>query len=305
MARGPREWFLHAAVFVAAGAALTPSMAFAQDTELGTVGGLTYIRDQTPFILPPAASDLEIAQCPDGTQLVGGATEISGQGTDAHLNGLFPTTTDGDAGGFGGFFWAASGDAKVMFADATCATSGPKAAFRPRTGETESAPDAVSVKAKCKRGESVSGGGAFVSPPISEAFVNSSYPIDGRDKGRKPDDGWAARVQNRAGLGKSVTTYAICSRRSFVYQRSENTVPADADVGFIPICRGRRHLVSGGAKIGGSAGDTVLRGIGPFDSLLNGDGSPDNDAAPDDGFDLAVGNDGDERSIKIFRICKR
>jgi hypothetical protein len=304
MAGEPRGRIAITAVIAAGCLGLVPAAAHAQDTNLGTVGGLTYMTDETSPVSAPGASSLEIAQCPDGAHLVGGGARIPGGGADAHLNGLFPTTNDGSAGGFGTFFWNANGADKTVIAHATCATSGPSAAFRPGTGETESAPDAVSVKARCKRGESVSGGGAFVSTPIEEAFVNSSYPIDDKDKGRKPDDGWKTRVQNRAGLGKSVTTYAICSERSFAYQRGEDTVPAGTGIGFVPTCKGKKHLVSGGGKIGGSAGDTVLRAIGPFDSLLNGDGSPDTDTVPDDGFDLNVANDGGDRPIQIFAICK-
>jgi hypothetical protein len=267
------------------------------DVNLGTVGGLTYVSDETAPVPPPGQAGLHIAQCPPGTKLLGGGARIPGFGADAHLNVMSPTTVEGTRGGFGLYFWNQSGAAKTAIAHATCG-QGPASSLRVESDETGSAPDALTLKAPCKDGESVSGGGVYLGGAVNEAFVNSSYPFDGGDPGNKPDDGWKARVQNRAGLGKLVTTYAVCSDRAWTYRRSDREILANDDAGYIADCEGPGHLVSGGVKIRGPAGETVLRALSPYDSS-------DGDLAPDDGFDMNTANDGGDRTATLFAICKR
>ena len=276
-------------------AALTGASAHA-DVTLGTTGPLTYISDESAPVVPPGQTGPVTAQCPAGTNVVGGGARIPGFGADAHLNAFWPNTTEGPRGGFGVYMWNQSGPNKTAISHATC-LDGPKAKLRSREGETESAPDAVALKARCKGSEHVSGGGAYVNGLVDEAFVNSSHPIDGGDPGGAPDDGWRVRVQNRAGFGKGVTAWALCTERDWSYHRSNVQLMTNQDAGYLMDCLGEPgHLVSAGAKITGAAGETVLRALSPYDG---GDG----DGAPDDGADINTANDGGERTLTRFAIC--
>src|SRR3954451_25163475 len=49
------------------------------------------------------------------------------------------------------------------------------------------------------------------------AIVHSSAPVDGRDAGKIPDDGWHSRVDSFNGAHDTVTEYAICSTKQPSY----------------------------------------------------------------------------------------
>ncbi len=268
----------------------------AADVNLGKVDGLTYIADQTAPIPSPGIDSTQ-AQCPGGTRLVGGGARIPGFGAGAHLNSLDPNTHEGSPGGFQAWIYNNSGTSQTATVHAVCEQGG-TAKFRKSPSATESAPDAVAVKARCSRTEHVSGGGAFVTGDSSEAFVNSSFPIDGHDSDGKPDDGWRVRVQNRAGLGKEVTAYAICSQAERVYRRFEHPLDPGDEVGFLGDCGPTRHVISGGVRMTGPAGEAVMRTVDHYDS-------GDTDAAPDDGVDVNLANSGGgtAKTATVFAVC--
>ena len=69
--------------------------------------------------------------------------------------------------------------------------------------------ESASPRAKCGH-RHVVGGGVKIGGPPNRGRVASSYPIDGADAKKVPDDGWKATGYNFSGLPKAVTTHAIC-----------------------------------------------------------------------------------------------
>lgn len=65
--------------------------------------------------------------------------------------------------------------------------------------------------ARCEGGSHVTGGGVRVSGPANRIRVVRTYPIDGGDSGKLPDDGWKGVAYNDSGVPpKTVVSYAIC-----------------------------------------------------------------------------------------------
>jgi hypothetical protein len=69
-----------------------------------------------------------------------------------------------------------------------------------------------SATAACGTGQVVTGGGVYVSGPVSEAAVTGTAPADLRDLDAIPDDGWRGTAANLSGGTKTVTAYAICKQ---------------------------------------------------------------------------------------------
>lgn len=268
------------------------------DTDLGTVGGIDYVADQTASI-PSPGSGMAQAQCPAGSKLLGGGVRNPGFGATSHINGAGPTKLEGPAGGFLGFVYNNDGSAHVATVHAVCDVGG-KSKFRKKVGETTSAPDSLALKVSCKKDEHVSGGGVFITGPTDEAFINSSYPIDSHDKGKSPDDGWRVRVHDTAGAGKTVNAYAICTHRSWRYPQTEDTIDPGDEFGLLVACKPNAHLVSAGIRFTGDPGEAVVRTIDPFDSL-------DDDMAPDDGADINVANSpaGTTKDTTRWAVCTK
>jgi hypothetical protein len=63
---------------------------------------------------------------------------------------------------------------------------------------------------RCRAGEHVVGGGARIGGQPENARLVSTFPVDGRDAGAVPDDGWRIRAYNIAGSDKRVSPYAVC-----------------------------------------------------------------------------------------------
>ncbi len=70
--------------------------------------------------------------------------------------------------------------------------------------------EAASRRAGCGRGRHVLGGGLRISGPQDEARAASSFPFDGKDRHKVPDDGWKSTGYNLSGGSKALTTFAIC-----------------------------------------------------------------------------------------------
>ncbi len=67
------------------------------------------------------------------------------------------------------------------------------------------------------------GGGASILGAIADARLNSSYPIDSKDKGKAPDDGWRARGVNLSGSDLAFNAFAICARKQRAYRSQKAT----------------------------------------------------------------------------------
>ena len=139
------------------------------------------------------------------------------------------------------------------------------------------APAEVEVTADCLPGSRLIGGGVTPSSsPFSEAWINTSLPVDGSDAGSAPD-GRSGRMANLAGGAKTVSAYAICSAGN-VRSRSARVRVDPSDSGAVKAkCPEGTRVASGGAGLNGAASDSHLDSSYPFDA---GDG----DSKPDDGW---------------------
>jgi hypothetical protein len=79
------------------------------------------------------------------------------------------------------------------------------------------------LKAPCPDGTHVYSGGYFNSKSYDHGFVLHSFPYDGGDRRRKPDDGWKARVLTR---NPAVTwlVYAVCAKPMPKYPSREISI---------------------------------------------------------------------------------
>ena len=53
-----------------------------------------------------------------------------------------------------------------------------------------------SAKAACPAGSTRSAAAGSSSGTILDSFINSTYPVDSKDKGKAPDDGWKVRIRH-------------------------------------------------------------------------------------------------------------
>jgi hypothetical protein len=66
------------------------------------------------------------------------------------------------------------------------------------------------LRAACPANEHVVGGGAKLTGSQQMGRLLASFPYDGPDAGKIPDDGWQTRVFNLGGGAKKVTAFAVC-----------------------------------------------------------------------------------------------
>jgi hypothetical protein len=280
------------------GGALVVALAQA-DTNLGSAGGLTYVADDTPLDPAPSAGRAD-ADCPGGDHVVGGGATIFLPISQAHLNSIYPFD-GGDANATPDDGWASRasnniGDGKDLRVFAICGSPAPD--YRTRSAQVGTG-DAVATKARCRGRTHVSGGGVHVTGAPGQAHVNATFPIDGRDRGDAPDDGWRARVSNDSGGGKQMTVFAICARMKLAYRSQSFDAPPGGATSQDVNCPETAHVTGGGVKATGSASGGQVEGIRPLDTS-------DADEVPDDAWLGTYGNNaGPSRTARTFAICKK
>jgi hypothetical protein len=275
---------LSCAVAVAGTLALGASPAGA-DTNLGTVGGLTYIfAEQGPITAPGYGGG--VAHCPAGTKVVGGGAEIGGNVAESRLTDTKPyRDAESKSAGWGAGTWNDSGGSKSIGVIAVCRQHKP--AYRSNTAKV-SVGHARTVGARCPRGTHVSGGGVVTTgTPAAPAtpdgsYVNSSFPFDGRDAGKAPDDGWRARAYNISNAPRAqINVFAVCvtERPRYVTAGPVAMIPGTPShflISNAAACPGSRHISAGGIRLAGAPAANVRPAtIMPFDL-------GDADAIPDD-----------------------
>jgi hypothetical protein len=281
---------LSATAFIAAGVIATPALA---DENLGAVGGLTYMRDSTAMGAAPAEAEVT-ADCLPGTRLNGGGvTPPSSPFSESWVNTSLPV--DGaDAGsapdGRSGRIANLAGGAKSIAAYAIC-TAG---SVRSRSARTRiDASDSGSVKAKCPAGTRVASGGAGLDGAASKSYLNSSYPLDGRDGDSKPDDGWKARAFNASSSRAHLRVSVQCVAMPLAYRSFEANT---GGLRFAP-CPAGHHALAGGIKADGEPGVGHINAAYPYAEPTN---------PPDAGFVLAMGSTfGSGPSYTAHVICAR
>jgi hypothetical protein len=143
--------------------------------------------------------------------ILGGGVRAIGATTDWFINGTEPFDL-GDMDSEPDDAWQdylrhrAGGSSSILI-DTVCGQS-VTPSYRQKVAPLDSSKSAK-VRARCNSGH-ITGGGAVISGNIPDAHIAGSYPVDGSDKDKIPDDGWEARATNDTGSDKTLTTYAIC-----------------------------------------------------------------------------------------------
>jgi hypothetical protein len=271
------------------------------DVNRGTAGGLTYIYDFTQ--IPPVNGANADAGCPAGTHVVGGGAQIGGPIGFNHLNTTFPF--DGpDADPRPDDLWIGHAWLGAQFADtveaiAVCKKGRPR--YRSTSGMVQPG-NARTLRATCQPETHVSGGGVFVTGGISDSWVSSSYPYDGRDRASAPDDGWAARVYNiGAGGPNRMRVHAIClGLRPRYVAAAPVTVDDTPSPMNGPTCPDSRHLSAVGIRlVAPLAAEARPVTMMPFDL-------GDADSIPDDALRAEAGTTSVAYTATMFRhaICR-
>jgi hypothetical protein len=151
--------------------------------------------------------------CPSGLSVLGGGVEPIGGPEVWAINSTLPFDDSSDADSFPDDGWRDymlfGGDSvsRSYLVQVICGEDLP--AYETKEASLAAGFDSKKATAKCQSGH-VTGGGVLISGASDEAYVVASYPIDGADKDRAPDDGWRGFGLNAEGSAKTLTAYAIC-----------------------------------------------------------------------------------------------
>lgn len=153
-----------------------------------------------------------------------------------------------------------------------------------------------SAKRACGSGNGrVTGGGGRIA--TSGSFLSQSYPFDGNDGDKRPDDGWAIRVYDTAGGPGGMNVNAVCRAGPVSYTSAKDNVAPHHSAASLADCPAGTHVTGGGAKLAGPAGKVHLASSYPFD---DGDGN----LTPDDGWKTGGYNGSTrKRGLTVYAIC--
>lgn len=279
--------------------AILAETAFAGTIDLGTVGGVNYSGNSSSAPIVPNGVEIgPDAECASGTRLVGGGVEIGGDFAESQ----FTRSAPGDESLASGQSWVTvwanlAGSGKTASVTAACMD---REVRRVRETKTVEAGGAAAVKVSCPAGTQVSGGG-FIEADAFQSYLNSSYPIDGGDRGSRPDDGWKVRVRNStAGSGKA-TVEARCVQFDPSYLvGGQFLIPPGVTITTDAACPTGAHVVGGGVRLGGAASEAH-----PVAMNL-ADDSTDANTVPDDSLHVVVGNapSTDPKPIRMYAVCR-
>lgn len=268
------------------------------DEVLGKAGGVRYASDSTAFAMS-GYGPVDVGCGGPRWHLLGGGTRAVGPFSQAWLSSNRPLDYDDvDLAGDDG--WAAAGYGPP----GTDGLTGFSACVRDRTvryrwveiADDPSADRIATIGCGGDRWHVVSGG-VTIAP--SESWTHSSYPVDGEDEDRAPEDIWTARVYDSVGGTGGFTVYTVCVKGTDLryVKRAVVTVAAGASVERSAPCRNDEHAVGGGVRLGGPADEARLVSSVPYD-----DG--DADLLPDDGWRIKADNlSGAGKELKAFAVC--
>lgn len=123
--------------------------------------------------------------------------------------------------------------------------------------ETAPAPAQARTKetAYCSSKRHVYGGGVRSDNP-SDTYLASSYPVDGPDRDKKPDDGWRGSIDGADSTTTSeIRVTAACGRKLPAYKSATVEIDGGGLLTEIVICPASKiNVISGGAKLPGAFG---------------------------------------------------
>jgi len=261
------------------------------------------IAETPPGSIPEGQGQSLIAECPNGTRLIGlgGRYLGGGVGSDTIFNALNPI--DGpdqnirpdDAVRTRGFTVSGSGGigSQAVCAAGTRVLNTVKAVAEPDKGATAMAP--------CPSGTHVTSGGGQVTGDTEVTRLHSSSPFDGGDRDKRPDDGWRVRAYNPSNSAVQVVANVFCADEQPRYQEQEYEIQGGIGLGTSECETGRPLSV--GARTSSPAAKHGLKELEVADSLeVNGG---DADSAPDDFGSVFISGDEEDPSyaLNVTLIC--
>ncbi|HEU4356262.1 MAG TPA: hypothetical protein VFT27_11800 [Actinomycetota bacterium] len=269
------------------------------DDVLGRAGGVRYASDSVTFDGISGYGQVDVGCGGPRWHLLGGGTRAIGPFSESWLAANRPLDFDdpdlaGDdgwyAGGYGPVgaeglrgYTACVRDRTIRYRWVSMASD----ASGDRTGTIDCGGERWHLAS----------GSAFIA--TSGSWTQSSYPADGDDEDRTPDDVWAGRVWDTVGGIGGFSMYAVCVKGSDLRYawRSPATVAAGSSSDRNVRCRNDEHVVGGGARLSGAADQGRLVASVPYD-----DG--DTDMVPDDGWRVRADNlSGSDEELRAFAIC--
>lgn len=274
------------------------------DTTAGTAGGIKYVKDSAAF--DPGNSNFasDAIWCGSGRRVTGGGAKLGGDPAAKFIEASLPRDVYleyGDADDVHDDSWDASGygpDGKSVTAFGICLRPGDfdaklKYVYR---DVPDSSTGNRSAQVGCGGRYHAVGGGGLIAP--SESWISSSYPIDGGDRGKTPDDGWKVRVFDPVGGVGGFVIEVICMRGADLrYVKRKAGGVADGESAGPRARCGTRHVVGGGLRIGGASDLGRAASSYPFDGA-------DAKQVPDDGW-KAIGYNasGPSTPVTTYAIC--
>jgi hypothetical protein len=259
------------------------------DTVLGSSGGSTYITDSLTFTSPDAA--LVDLSCEAGTKATGGGFDSSSLlAATAAWSFPFPTSWRTYQYHSGSGMQTATGflickDAKLRY---------PERDVKVKVNKTETA------QVSCPDAMHAAGGGGLIDGPSNTGRLNSSYPFDDGDRGKRPDDGWRTRAINDGGGANYLKAVVVCQRKQPRYVPASNDLIAPNTAASFPLCRDSEHVIGVGAKLAGAAGASKLHILRPWDN------GSEPGTLPDDGTAATATNlSGANKKLTAYAICEK
>ena len=266
------------------------------DHVFGTIGGVRYASDASPFVSQSAGAE---AGCGGPNwHLIGGGSAAGGSVAQAWLaasrwDDFNDTDTAGDDG------WLAYGrgpDGAAVTAYSICVHGGTLAYPFTNLPDSSSGERSGSLSCGAPRWH-VSTGSVFIA--TTGSWVTSSFPLDGADPKTVPDDGWTGSVYDVNGGTGGFGVYIVCAAQMplrYVKLKPGRLV-ADGTILRRVACGPAEHVVGGGARVTG--GTSTARSIvsAPYDGT-------DADHIPDDGWVSRIHSlGGGARRVTPFAIC--
>jgi hypothetical protein len=269
----------------------------ANDTWLGTVGGVRYATDSAVYDAGNHNFINVYAGC-GGPQwhLFGGGSYAAGAPNASFMEADRPDDyTDPDMTLDDGWLSNARGTPPAHLHSYTACIQ--HAASYPFRSVANQPSGLRSASIACPGTKRVSTGGMFIA--TSGSWETSSYPYDGPDADKTPDDGWTGGVFDQIGGIGGFSVYAVCSSGlDLHYVKSvTQTVPVNAVHALRAACPANDHVVGGGAKLTGMQSQGRLVASYPYDG-------PDTGTVPDDGWQTRVFNlGGGAKKVTAFAVC--
>lgn len=275
---------------------------------------LTYKRE-TEAVVPNSQVFVE-ARC-EGKRsnvLGGGVLSHSGfaQGAGMMINSSYPETEDKDA-------WWSNVDAfqnagTAVSGYAICTTSGTGHLRYVEEDQLVGPNEQAHQIVDCPGGSEVLSGGVWSPVGFADGggmMVNTSAPLDDKDRDARADDGWRARVDVFRNVGANTTmfVYAVCTfggQGTVLYEReSQKRLAPNSQDGEKVECPRHARVVGGGVS-------TNVDFAGGWGAMINSsfplDTGDDPDHKPDDAWKGEVDlfrNVPPDARIDVYTICVR